>query len=234
MPMSFVKSLLRPNVALSQLKYLSAWKKSFMPGRSSLIDGLPWITFHAIDLLRYKITSTSRIFIYGGSGASIFFLNSGGEVVTVEHDEAQFALLNKRLGAHPKRSNWQGHLITPQVTSSSTQSNPTEPTHYCSADSAFRGLQFQQYVSFIDQFPDSYFDIVFVDGRSRPSCIAHAMSKLTILGWLVIDNSDRGHYFEKLQCCFHEQMHLVLNAEGPVPYMVPFGKTGIWERHKSS
>ena len=50
------------------------------------------------------------------------------------------------------------------------------------------------YASVIDRFPDGYFGLVFVDGRSRPSCVKHSIPKIKSGGFLILDDADRNYY----------------------------------------
>lgn len=51
--------------------------------------------------------------------------------------------------------------------------------------------------AYIKKFPDNYFDIVLVDGRSRPSCLFHSLNKVKKGGLLVLDNAEREYYLCK-------------------------------------
>jgi hypothetical protein len=53
---------------------------------------------------------------------------------------------------------------------------------------------FESYVKSIDQYDEEYFDIILVDGRSRPSCVIKAIPKLKNEGLLIVDNSERKAY----------------------------------------
>jgi len=53
-----------------------------------------------------------------------------------------------------------------------------------------------EYVAFIDQFPDKSFDVTVVDGSSRNECTYHAIKKLKPGGILIFDNSDGTEYRE--------------------------------------
>jgi hypothetical protein len=56
------------------------------------------------------------------------------------------------------------------------------PGDFISGGPAYTGKNFEQYAKSIDLFPDNYFDIVIVDGRSRPSCIQQGIPKLKKTG----------------------------------------------------
>ena len=63
-----------------------------------------------------------------------------------------------------------------------------------SSDPNINSFSFKKFVTTIDQYPDHYFDLVFVDGRARNSCIKHAIPKVKNGGYILLDDSDRKSY----------------------------------------
>jgi predicted O-methyltransferase YrrM len=53
------------------------------------------------------------------------------------------------------------------------------------------------YVSMIDNYPA--FDVVCIDGRHRADCIAHAVERVKVGGYLVLDNSERAQYQDAMR-----------------------------------
>lgn len=137
-------------------------------GRSTLRLRLPWLPFRLIDELGERIGPDSRVFEYGGGGSTLWFLDRGAEVVTVEHD----ASWCRALATLTKSSRWT--LL--------------ERT----------GTSFGDYVAAITDYPDQFFDLVVVDGRERVRCAQAARSKVAPGGWLVFDDIDRSRYAEGL------------------------------------
>jgi hypothetical protein len=214
--------------ALTYTRYYSDWVKSLQPGSSSVQDRWPWITFPVIDLLKQKLQPHARVFEYGGGGSTLFFLDRVAELVTVEHNEEWFARLQS-LVTPKEQTKWKGHLLAGQ-TGLIAHADPSNPSHYASTDPAYKHLQFQAYASLIDSFPESYFDLVLVDGRARPSCIHHAISKLRAGGLLVVDNSDRSYYFTQLQSRLDQEFTCLFNDMAPSPYAAFFTQTGVWQK----
>jgi hypothetical protein len=70
------------------------------------------------------------------------------------------------------------------------------PGSYTSTHKDYKDIRFERYVRSIDPFPDRSFDLVLVDGRSRPSCILHSLMKIREGGYLMLDNSERAGYRE--------------------------------------
>lgn len=79
----------------------------------------------------------------------------------------------------------------------------------------------------IDAFPDRSFDLIFVDGRARSSCIFHARNKVKPGRFLMLDNSERNYYsFGKELLIDWERKDFF----GPGPYGRYFWQTTIWRR----
>ena len=60
----------------------------------------------------------------------------------------------------------------------------------------YAGMSFAPYVTAIDEYPDHFFDLVLVDGRSRKFCLEHAITKTRPGGFIVMDNSSTQEYLE--------------------------------------
>lgn len=168
------------------------------------------------------------VFEYGGGGSTMFFTSRAREVVTVEHNAEWFDTLQKEC-AERQRSNWEGFHVSaePGAPSNASISNPD---HYISDDKDYQGMNFEKYASFIDRYPEEYFDIIVVDGRARPSCTKHAIPRLKKGGWLLIDNTDRNYYLEAFHKVLSEQFEVVLHEKGPAPYCAWFTQTSIWKK----
>lgn len=138
-------------------------------GRSTVSLRLPWLPFELIDGLRQRLGPSSSVFEYGGGGSTLFFLDCGAEVITVEHDAAWMARLSELAAPHA----WRGRL------------QPLDDP--------------DAYVSSIDEHADESFDVVVVDGRERARCAMAALNKVRPGGWLVFDDVDRERYAEALE-----------------------------------
>ena len=134
-------------------------------GRSTMRLRLPWLPFRLIDELAAVIGPGSRVFEYGGGGSTLWFLDRGAEVVTVEHHDG-----------------WADQLE--QTISSPAWTLLRRPSDDRYAD----------YVGAIDEQPDDSLDLVLVDGRERARCAARATSKVRPGGLLLVDDIDRERY----------------------------------------
>lgn len=153
----------------------------------------PWLTFDAILALRRRMRPGMRIFEYGSGGSTLFWLSRGGAaVISVEHDPAWQRVVTARLAG---KTQADLRLVLPEA--GHTPGDVADPALFQSDDEAFRGFSFERYVRQIDPFPDGYFDVLLVDGRARPSCIAHGAAKVKPGGLLVLDNADRPYYLAR-------------------------------------
>jgi len=134
-------------------------------GRSTMRLRLPWLPFRLIDELAAVIGPGSRVFEYGGGGSTLWFLDRGAEVVTVEHHEG-----------------WANQL-------EEAISSPDWTLLRRSADDNYAA-----YVAAIDEQPDASLDLVVVDGRERVRCAARATVKVRPGGLLLVDDIDRERY----------------------------------------
>jgi hypothetical protein len=210
-------------------RYFLRWLRSLGENHSSVSDEQPWLTFEVIDFLQKTIRKTHTVFEFGGGGSTLFFVHRAKEVVTAEHDKTWFLALQKVLEAK-QIQNWNGKFVPAEKGDLFPVSNPSDPTHYSSQDESSKGLNFQGYASAIDEFPDAYFDFVLVDGRARPSCIIHSISKIKPGGYLVLDNSDRSYYYTSTREMLNLSFECKLDNFGPSPYLREFTKTSLWKK----
>ena len=93
------------NGALGQL----GWKKVSM-GRLLVSgdDAKPWLVYGATDFLEHTISPKARILELGGGGSTLFWLNRGNQVVTIENNSEWFGRMNEVVGTNP---NWKPYLV---------------------------------------------------------------------------------------------------------------------------
>jgi hypothetical protein len=185
----------------SQRKHLPEWFRSRR--ENYLLDeAQPWFTFDAIDFLKANLRQGLRVFEYGCGGSTLFWLRYGAKVVSIEHEPMWHSLLKQRLS--PKNRH-EAHdsaddrldlrLVPPDETHfAAGHSDFVDPGSYRTHTLNLETATFYSYVTQIDAFPDSYFDVVLVDGQARPSCIKHAYPKVKPGGMLILDNADVPEY----------------------------------------
>lgn len=226
-----IKNLKDKGLAESPYRNFFKWRRSLINGANSVRDELPWITFNAITYLENYLQKGSKVFEYGGGGSTLFFLKQGAEVHTVEHDEGWFKTLDETI-AKKKYPGWKGHFIKAESGHYVNDPDASEPAHYATADETYKKCNFKTYASVIDQYSNDYFDVVLVDGRSRPACIHHALPKIKKNGLLVLDNSDRSYYLQKTLPEIEKQFTKVISGYAPSPYYREFTHTTIWIKNK--
>jgi hypothetical protein len=203
---SYVSTLIKYNKGIikntadikKHWKVYKEWQAQLITKKKPIDLELPWTTIvsknYMIDYLSPQSRNDLKVFEYGSGGSSLFFLKYALEVVTVEHDASWFQLVDKTI-KNKKYTSWVGKLFLPKKNANANQKlDKSQPNDYFSED--FSDSNFKDYATFIDNYPDGYFDIVLVDGRARPSCMAHAATKIKKNGLLVVDNSERSYYYD--------------------------------------
>jgi hypothetical protein len=92
------------------------------------------------------------------------------------------------------------------------------------------GSNFEKYVNVISQYPDSSFDIISVDGRSRNACIRAALKKLRPGGMLILDNSERLQYAQSFDVL--SDFGVRMSFAGCGPYNRYFWETTIFIKNQ--
>jgi hypothetical protein len=202
-----------------------AWRRSVASHSSPLAQQTPWITFPAIRILERALKQDMRVYEFGAGGSTIFFARRVREVVSVEHDPAWFERVKAALeaGGH---HNCRLELIEPVALPNSQPNDPADPDHYATDDATFRRHSFERYVKSIEEFPDACFDVILIDGRSRPSCFKHSLKKIRPDGLIVWDNTDRAYYQPAMRLAPANLEFL--DFPGPTPHLGFFSRTSIW------
>ncbi len=204
------------------------WAASLCADATPLRDRRPWLTFSAIDAVGRAIGPDSRVCEYGAGGSTLFALERGAEVVTIDWD----ADWSRRVGAAislQHRAAWTLELVPPQADGRAAALDPSDPAAYVSASPAFVNFAFDAYAATIDRFEDGAFELVLVAGRARPSCVRHALAKVAPGGLLVLDHSERPWY-EPALALAPAASWARTDHRGPGPYAERFWQTTILRR----
>jgi hypothetical protein len=211
------------------IRFFPSWLHSQNKEVSPLMDQVPWLTFAAIQFLEKHLTQNMRVYEYGAGGSTLFFAARVSEVVSVEHDPVWTSKVNTLVDSYQYK-NVKICLVKPTPQANRADPKSSDPNAYCSALKKYTEYSFQDYASSIDDYPDEYFDLVFIDGRARPSCCKHSLSKVKQNGFILLDNSERIHY---------AYIHETLDRRGwkkfcfggPGPYGSKFWQTCIWHKN---
>jgi len=141
-------------------------------GRTPLQQRCPYFSYGAIDFLRQQVKPGSRVFEYGSGGSTIFFLDLGCEVTSVETSSEWVDFLKQAVGSHLK---W--HLV--------------EHRH---DDPAKDHATYPRYVH-----TGAPWDVVIIDNTeaehlSRVACVTEAMRCIRPGGMLVFDDAHQPEY----------------------------------------
>jgi hypothetical protein len=182
-------------------------RKRFVSQASNLLRS-PWLPYAVVQQLRKTIKPGFKVFEYGAGGSTVFFLEQGCQVVSVEHHETWF----ERVSEHVSEQNfqhWQGFLCLPEPLSSDPEAS------YRSRHRDYRSASFKKYVCAIDQFADQSFDVILIDGRARNACFQAALKKLKPDGLLLWDNVERQQY--KLKELLGDEKFVIKTIGGATP-----------------
>jgi len=150
------------------------WLAEFPNPRSPVDLRLPWISWGAIDYLRANVKPGSKVLEFGGGGSTLFFLDQGCEVTTVEHDGEWADTVVKLAGDAPLT------MLHRPVSCPITQLTPLEEAYI----QAGRGSQY---------------DVILVDGVGgdvpmRMLCLEQSRSLISKNGIVLLDDADRSEY----------------------------------------
>lgn len=149
-------------------KYLFTWIK--LSKSNPLKDNVPWLTFESQEWLDSFLNKNMTVLEWGSGGSTIFISKKVKKMISIEHNPEWYASVVEEL-----------------------QKNKIKNCEYI-LKRYNEDKKYKNYYEVIDSFPDKTFDLVVVDGRSRNSCIFHAMKKIRKGGFLFLDNSERKRY----------------------------------------
>src|SRR6478609_6251923 len=97
-PVIYLKKTLRSlwnkprlNTLISSVKYYNDWREHLAPGRNSVNDKSPWMSFSAVQFLKEITTKDMRVFEYGSGGSTLFWITRVKETISVEHDTSWYS-----------------------------------------------------------------------------------------------------------------------------------------------
>lgn len=207
------------------LKYYKRWSQSFTNNQS--IQEIPWMTFGVVNFLESYARKDMKVFEYGSGSSTLFWAKRVGEIVSIEHDP-EWAQHVKHALAQFNYRHVKLELVEPEKTTGKL--TPADPFQFGSDDEKFKGYSFEKYVLKIREYPDDHFDVVVVDGRARPSCIAAGIAKVKPGGILLVDNSEREYYFAETLSMLSSGNWIRQDYCGPVPGLRHFHQTTVFKK----
>jgi hypothetical protein len=200
-----------------QSQHAIPWWQSRKPNYL-IASPMPWICFDAITFLTNWVKSKENlnVFEYGSGGSTFFWMLFDVRLISIEHDFSWFTKIKSEL--HERKLDTVDYrFVEPEYKNENwwKERDPSDPFQYSTGDENLKNFTFQNYVKQIEPFPDHYFDLIMIDGRSRPACIAHSVNKVKPGGLLVIDNSDIKYYFQKTASYLKTFDQIVFSGVGP-------------------
>jgi len=164
------------------------------------------------------------VFEYGSGGSTIFFSKRVNKLTSVEHDKKYYRQVSSVL-SEERISNCKYILCEPEKNISG-EMPPYGPKSYTSTLKEYVDMSFENYVKIIEEYQDGEFDLVFVDGRARLSCILHSLRKIRHGGYLILDNSERQEYDDAKSFLVDYKR---TDFFGIGPYSLELWQTSVWE-----
>jgi hypothetical protein len=175
--------------------YFLEWQRSLRmkqkyPSASTLTMNIPWLTYGAIGWLNKYLRPDMKVFEYGSGGSTIYIARRVKELVSVEHSSEWFGRVS-RVIQQRRISNSTIILAEPDE-----RGDRLDEKYSSTTFPEYRGYSFEKYVRTVNSYPDNYFDLIIVDGRSRTACVMESAAKIKNGGYLLLDNSEREQYEE--------------------------------------
>ena len=129
----------------------------------------PFLSAVANEYFESLLTPDSIVCEYGAGKGTIWLAQRVKRVISIEHDPVWLHSIQQALDERELEA--ELHLIAPSAS--------------CDAKAAG-----EEYTTFIQRFPDEYFDIIFLDGwrPSRSLAPSYARDKVKSSGWIIVDN----------------------------------------------
>ena len=157
----------------------------------------------------------------------MFLVKRAGQFISVEHDKTWYDLLSKLL-KESGFSNCEYFLREPEFIGRGLTADG-DYRNYTSSGPKYSGYSFKSYCEIIDKYPDDFFDLVFIDGRARSSCIFRSIKKIKPGGFIMLDDSERRRYHSAVKLLDGWQQKVF---RGPKSYgsIARAYQTTIWQK----
>ena len=144
----------------------------------------PWIPEAAVSFLDSIVKPGMSVFEWGMGRSTIWFLNKGCRLISVEHDKGWYDFMTKLL-AQENGKGWDPILKDPTKDEDNYQSESVP------------GFSFKDYVEYFwiqNKINFVKYDLFLIDGRCRNLCLDAAVFNVKPNGYIVFDNSDRDQH----------------------------------------
>lgn len=171
------------------IKYLYPWISSFI--KPSYKSGIPLMVFEVTEWLNSFLTKEMTVFEWGSGGSTIFFAKRVKKIISVECHQKWYDLISQLL----EKNNL---LNCEYLFRTYREPNADTPEDYISDSRKNRGRDIGEYCRAIDSYPNNFFDLVIIDGAQRHTCMKHAIPKVRLGGYLLLDDSDAPAYLRNV------------------------------------
>lgn len=191
----------------------------------------PWIPIKAKIWLDKFLKPDMILFEYGSGISTIYFSKHVKKVISIEHDKQWFEIINSKI----KESEIHNCLLSleePKLIDGTSSEHLL--TIFNAYSRKYRKLSFEKYCKSIKRYPKNYFDLVFIDGRTRIGCMLYSIPRIKKGGYLMVDDTYRRKY--KYIYKFLEKYNYIdfWGIRQFNPYIknrqnkITFSKTSIW------
>jgi hypothetical protein len=150
----------------SLVTQLPQWLREASDRLDPLAARQPWWNFQARQFMDSRVSPGSRVFEWGGGASTLWLMDRGCQVRTIEHDRGWYEPLSQH--------------VSDAV---DLQLRETD------------GQDLAAYIGAIDEEADDSLDLVIVDGLyGRTSCVLAARAKVKPGGMLMLDDTEQAQF----------------------------------------
>ena len=184
-------------------KQFFPWYLSLISGKTPIEIRMPWLTEGAIKKLQKDIKPGFKVLEYGCGGSTLFFLDNGCKVTSVDHNSNWLDRVEKKL-QKGQRQNWLPIHIQ----------NDDNIDNF---ETAYVNAPYQK-------SKNNEYDIILIDGLAREQCLQKTLTLNNYQKYIVLDNSDRGDADKIL---LKTKSSRIIIFAGPTKYSLPFTETAF-------
>lgn len=137
----------------------------------------PWWNTRAVSYLGEHLRDGDRVFEWGSGRSTDWLVSRGALVTSIEHDYEWVEKVTERCPEADIRAIPGSGIGTTEDQQLKIQGGAR--------------LFFDDYIAAINEFADSSFNIVIVDGMCRPECLRAALPKVRPGGLIIVDDTDK-------------------------------------------
>lgn len=181
-----------------------------MSAISSPLHEWPQITNGALEWLDSFLTPNSSVFEWGSGGSTLYIVKRVEKIISIEHNPQWWKKVTDMVKAQGI-GNYKCVLVEPEPITESGASlgkslvdmklcwDPHGLHRVTRRQLDAVTFSYEKYVKAICGYPDATFDLVFIDGFARTSCMLYGRSKVKPGGFLMLDDAQMRQYQDAKQ-----------------------------------